>query len=151
MSAPTPRTDAVVAPYVGQDGVSVEECDRLLDHARQLERELEEARHQMATFGIVELAIRNPNVSSYIAHWEGRTLKAESQLTAHKAALVKANKLLHDFEAAQRPHGSDRFGNACECEHCQVWDQLDEALTDINEVLNDGPLPAPNKEQSNHK
>lgn len=38
--AGTPRTDAVVAPYIGQDGVSVDECDALLDFARTLERSL---------------------------------------------------------------------------------------------------------------
>lgn len=32
------------------------------------------------TCGIVELAIRNPNVASYIEHWEGRALRAEAQL-----------------------------------------------------------------------
>jgi hypothetical protein len=36
----TPRTDAVVAPYIGSDSVTVEECSALLDEARQLEREL---------------------------------------------------------------------------------------------------------------
>ena len=36
---PTPRTDAVVAPFVGTDDVTVAECDALLDHARDLERE----------------------------------------------------------------------------------------------------------------
>lgn len=37
--------------------------------------------------GIVELAVRNPNVASYIEHWEGRTQAAEAALeTAKKDA-----------------------------------------------------------------
>ncbi len=41
----TPRTDAVVKPYIGEvDNERIlEEADKLLDHARQLERELAEA------------------------------------------------------------------------------------------------------------
>jgi regulator of replication initiation timing len=44
----TPRTDAVVAPYIGSDTVTVEECSALLDVARQLERELAAAQRQVA-------------------------------------------------------------------------------------------------------
>lgn len=36
----TPRTDVVVAPYIGLDGTCVAEANALLDHARELEREL---------------------------------------------------------------------------------------------------------------
>ena len=32
---------------------------------------------QWKTWGIIEIAVRNPNVASYIEHWEGRALKAE--------------------------------------------------------------------------
>ena len=38
---------------------------------------------QWKTWGIVEISVRNPNVASYIEHWEGRAIKAESAL-AHK-------------------------------------------------------------------
>lgn len=30
--------------------------------------------------GIIEVAIRNPSVAEYMAHWEGRAEKAEAQL-----------------------------------------------------------------------
>ena len=33
----TPLADAVVAPYIGRNDVSAEECDALLDLARSLE------------------------------------------------------------------------------------------------------------------
>lgn len=47
MKTDTPRTDRVVAPYLGCD-VSVPECDALLDHSRQLERELAAATARIA-------------------------------------------------------------------------------------------------------
>lgn len=48
MSTDTPRTDAIVAPFIGQDGASVAECNALLDHARKLERELAAANTRIA-------------------------------------------------------------------------------------------------------
>ena len=36
-------------------------------------------------WGIVEVAIRNPSVSDYMNHWEGRALKAEADLATLKA------------------------------------------------------------------
>jgi hypothetical protein len=35
---------------------------------------------QRRTWGVIEIAVRNPNVSSYMEHWEGRALKAEAEL-----------------------------------------------------------------------
>lgn len=43
MTTPTPETDAIVHPFYGMD-VSTEEASALLDHARKLERERDEAR-----------------------------------------------------------------------------------------------------------
>lgn len=42
----------------------------------QLEREVADFR----SWGIIEVAIRNPNVAEYMEHWEGRTLKAEAEI-----------------------------------------------------------------------
>ena len=39
----------------------------------------EAALGQWKTWGIVEVAIRNPNVASYMEHWEGRATKAEAE------------------------------------------------------------------------
>ena len=39
---------------------------------------------KLATFGMVELAVRNPNVSSYITEWEGRALSAEAKLASER-------------------------------------------------------------------
>lgn len=44
----------------------------------RLQRELD----HFTKSGIIEIAVRNPNVSSYMDHWEGRALAAEAKLAA---------------------------------------------------------------------
>lgn len=46
------------------------------DRIEELEAEL----HLMKTSGIVEVAVRNPNVMEYVRHWEGRAEAAEAKL-----------------------------------------------------------------------
>jgi hypothetical protein len=51
--------------------------------AAEPKTELELLREEVAflkSCGIIELAIRNPNVASYMEHWEGRAEKAEQEL-----------------------------------------------------------------------
>jgi len=36
--------------------------------------------HLLKTAGIIEVAVRNPNVSEYMHHWERRALSAEAQI-----------------------------------------------------------------------
>ena len=43
---------------------------------KMLEAEL----HMMKTSGIIEVAVRNPSVSEYMNHWEGRAEAAEAKL-----------------------------------------------------------------------
>jgi len=57
--------------------------DRLQTENAKLEAQLLASQaecEQWKTWGIVEIAVRNPNVASYIEHWEGRALKAEAQV-----------------------------------------------------------------------
>jgi hypothetical protein len=42
--------------------------------------QLIEELHLMKTSGMIEVAIRNPNVLEYMQHWEGRAIKAELAL-----------------------------------------------------------------------
>lgn len=66
--------------------------DRLAAQAEPLS-ELEELRrelHLMKTAGIIEVAVRNPSVSEYMEHWEGRALKAESLATPVPGAVSNA-------------------------------------------------------------
>lgn len=50
----------------------------------RIKRERDELNHNVAHWGMVELAVRNPNVASYMEHWEGRAIKAENALMAEK-------------------------------------------------------------------
>lgn len=47
--------------------------------------ELEIENEQWRTWGIVEIAVRNPNVAEYMSHWEERANKAEAQLARYRA------------------------------------------------------------------
>ena len=42
--------------------------------------------------GIIELAVRNPNVKSYMEHWEARAEKAEAENARLREALEKIAK-----------------------------------------------------------
>jgi hypothetical protein len=53
--------------------------DLLMKAAHQI-RALRDEVAQWRTWGVIEIAVRNPNVSSYMEHWEGRALKAEAEL-----------------------------------------------------------------------
>ena len=48
----------------------------LIERIGDREEELE----QWKTWGIIEIAVRNPNVKAYMDHWEGRTAKAEAKV-----------------------------------------------------------------------
>lgn len=42
---------------------------------------------QWQTWGVIEIAVRNPNVSSYCDHWERRAKAAEAELAAVRQSL----------------------------------------------------------------
>lgn len=46
---------------------------------------LEAENAQWRTWGMIEIATRNPNVASYMEHWEGRATKAEQERDALQA------------------------------------------------------------------
>jgi hypothetical protein len=49
---------------------------------------------QWKTWGVVEVAVRNPSVAEYMKHWEERTEKAESALATARQALEQAQPIL---------------------------------------------------------
>lgn len=53
----------------------------------------------MKTCGVIELAIRNPNVAAYIDHWEVRALGSELLQAKLLAALKKAYLELNEIHA----------------------------------------------------
>lgn len=67
------------------------------------EREAAELRaelHLMKTAGIIEVAVRNPSVADYMAHWEGRATAAEAALTALREDNEHMKKALDEKEIA---------------------------------------------------
>lgn len=52
---------------------------RELKATRELLKGTREEIEQWKTWGIVEIAVRNPSVSEYMSHWEGRATKAETE------------------------------------------------------------------------
>jgi hypothetical protein len=54
------------------------------DDIHKLEVELA----QWRTCGVIEIAVRNVNVKSYMDHWEGRATKAEAERDKLRAALA---------------------------------------------------------------
>lgn len=70
----------------------------------RLERELQ----HFTSSGIVEIAVRNPSVSEYMEHWEGRTLRAEADRDRLRAALERVYRIARDWR-----HLSDMRGRVC--------------------------------------
>lgn len=54
---------------------------------------LQQQLHQFKTAGIAQLAIHNPNLKSYMSHWERRAIKAEENCKIMREALDKLSKL----------------------------------------------------------
>lgn len=78
--------------------------------ARCAERDVELA--QWRAWGIVEIAVRNVNVKSYMDHWEGRALKAEAEIARRDAGVSK--------DADVGPHAlcCEPGTCLCPCEEC---------------------------------
>jgi len=55
----------------------------------------------MKTAGIIEVAVRNPNISDYIEHWEGRAEKAEAELALLRAKVEAGDKLAEAARASR--------------------------------------------------
>jgi len=51
--------------------------------------------------GVIEVAVRNPNVSAYMEAWEARTIKAEAEVERLRAALtdIATNDQLYNERA----------------------------------------------------
>jgi len=68
-----PRAGKHLEPCFGQCGIA-----DLLARVEALEAENE----QWRSWGVIEIAVRNPNVASYMDHWEKRAEAAEAKLAA---------------------------------------------------------------------
>ena len=75
-----------------------DELNRIkFEHANQCQtieayqNEVRTLEWNIATWGIVELSVRNPNVQSYMSHWEGRATKAETENDKLRGLLAKSD------------------------------------------------------------
>ena len=122
MSAPTPRTDAEWNnATAAHEKMVVKEANARIRIA-QLERELEEAQCKAVMLEAGKYGVR---------HLGARIMDLESQLTAHKAALVKASEVWFGHTLAC---SINRLQSGMKCT-CNLDTRRDEALTAINEVL----------------
>lgn len=70
----------------------LKQCERAEAAEATVQRQTDELK-QWETCGVVEIAVRNPNVSSYVEHWEGRATKAEATVREQAGALAQIAKL----------------------------------------------------------
>ncbi len=66
----------------------------LIAYADEVVDTLRAELHIMKTAGIIEVAVRNPSVSEYMAHWEGRSEKAEARVVELRAEVVRLRDAL---------------------------------------------------------
>lgn len=66
-----------------------------LSRLEQLERENADFR----TWGIIEIATRNPNVAEYMAHWEARAESAEAKLAEARKVIEDTRTIVCDGAA----------------------------------------------------
>lgn len=64
-------------------------CDVEYVRADRIE-ELKAENHLLKTAGVIEVAVRNPNVAEYIRHWEARAEAAEAKLAKAVGVAEKA-------------------------------------------------------------
>lgn len=90
--------------------------------------ELEAELHTMKTAGVIEVAIRNPNVSEYITHWERRAEGAETKLAKIESLMV------HLVKFAEQSKAAANSGNSKRREHYRMH-TLSEALGQIRKII----------------
>ena len=72
---------------------TVSRCQSCADLLAAL-RETREELKQWTTWGIIEIAVRNPNIASYMNHWEDRAEAAERERDRLKASLKLVTGIL---------------------------------------------------------
>ena len=77
------EVQASIADHYGHGWLSARESDaKTIQSLREALAQAQQENEQWRTWGVIEIAIRNVNVASYMNEWEGRALKAETQLAA---------------------------------------------------------------------
>jgi hypothetical protein len=94
-------------------------------------------RDLLRTCGIIEVAIRNPNVASYCEHWEGRTEKAEASCREHAEAIVVLRDALRDLKVV----AADNLPSVVARRSARVQDALQKAIKKATDTMR-APIPA---------
>ena len=111
----------------------------------RLELALSAARRELAdwkTWGIVEIAIRNVNVKSYVEHWEGRALKAERELQQARREALDTVIVALDRRLESLMIMTDRAGYTREGSDLAQRTSATRDALDIVRSLKDKPSPA---------
>jgi hypothetical protein len=72
------------------DAIKLRIAMRELKATRDNNAQLRSQLRNWETWGTVEIAIRNPNVDSYMKHWEGRALAAEEKVVELEGRIANA-------------------------------------------------------------
>jgi tRNA C32,U32 (ribose-2'-O)-methylase TrmJ len=64
--------------------------------------------------GIIEVAVRNPNVMSYMEHWEGRAEKAEAEVERLREVIRLCHDTMHETIAVLSFSDSQKVANVME-------------------------------------
>ena len=94
VTSPSPKADPVEGNPIIHLKSDHEKATAEIPYAEYLR--LQGVEQQWKSWGIIEIAVRNPNVSSYMDHWEGRTLKAEAEVASLTARI---GELTRDIES----------------------------------------------------
>ena len=100
-------------------------------YAEELEAEL----HMMKTAGVIEVAVRNPNVSDYVKHWEVRAEKAEAKLQDQTRLIKQLFALLDITE--QKDDGRDFHPNIIRSSRALDAEKLEEILGKLRGYINE--------------
>jgi hypothetical protein len=92
----------------------------LEERIKELEAEIE----QWKTWGIVEIAVRNPSVSEYMSHWEGRATKTEEALSRKEYYDSMRSR---EIDMAQIPESQKRFVSALLNQRDDSYRKMEEA------------------------
>jgi hypothetical protein len=72
------------------DAIQLRISMRELKATRDINAQLRSQLRNWETWGTVEIAVRNPNVDSYMKHWEGRALAAEEKVAELEGRIANA-------------------------------------------------------------
>ena len=72
------------------DSIQLRISMRELKATRDINAQLRSQLRNWETWGTVEIAVRNPNVDSYMKHWEGRALAAEEKVVELEGRIANA-------------------------------------------------------------